>query len=79
MTIRLVALASVTALSSCGAAVPLMPATSGAAEFCAIEEPRRFTKAELDWRAANASENLRLDFKTNLAWDRECATNQDRG
>lgn len=41
--------------------------------FCDVEEPRRFTQAELDWRAANAPWNLRRDFKTNATWDRECA------
>jgi hypothetical protein len=45
----------------------------GAADFCDIEEPRRFTQDELDWRAANAPWNLRRDFKTNSSWDRECA------
>lgn len=40
--------------------------------FCDVEQPRRFTQAELDWRAANAPDNLRLDFKTNTSWDREC-------
>lgn len=40
--------------------------------FCDVEEPRRFTQEELDWRAANAPWNLRRDFKTNKAWDREC-------
>jgi hypothetical protein len=40
--------------------------------FCDVEEPRRFTQAELDWRAENAPWNLRKDFKTNKAWDREC-------
>ena len=40
--------------------------------FCDVEEPRRFTQAELDWRAENAPWNLRRDFKTNTTWDREC-------
>lgn len=40
--------------------------------FCDIEEPRGFTQAEIDWRAANAPWNLRRDYKTNLAWEREC-------
>ena len=31
-----------------------------------------FSQEELDWRAANASWNLRRDFKTNTSWDREC-------
>ena len=41
--------------------------------FCDIEEPRRFTQAEINWRAENAPWNLRRDFKTNAAWDEECA------
>jgi hypothetical protein len=40
--------------------------------FCDVEEPRRFSQEELDWRAAHAPWNLRRDFKTNLTWDREC-------
>lgn len=43
------------------------------ARFCDVEEPRRFSQEELDWRAANAAWNLRRDFKTNASWDRECA------
>lgn len=41
--------------------------------FCDVEEQRRFSQEELDWRAANAPWNLRRDFKTNATWDRECA------
>jgi len=44
-----------------------------AALFCDVEEPRRFTQAEIDWRAANAPTNLRKDFKTNLTHERECS------
>lgn len=40
--------------------------------FCDIEEKRRFSQAEIDWRSANAPTNLRRDFKTNLAYEREC-------
>ena len=40
--------------------------------FCDVEEPRRFTQEEVDWRVANAPWNFRLDIKTNEAWDREC-------
>lgn len=47
------------------------------ARFCDVEEPRRFTQAELDWRAENAPWNLRKDFKTNTTWDRECVTPPD--
>ena len=59
-------------IAGCASTVPPLPVADEAANFCDIEEPRRFTQSELDWRAANAPENLRLDFKTNLAWDREC-------
>lgn len=41
--------------------------------FCDIEEKRKFTQEEWDWRAVNAPWNLRRDVKTNTAWDRECA------
>lgn len=40
--------------------------------FCDVEEPRRFTREELDARAASWPDNLRLDVKTNTTWDREC-------
>jgi len=42
-------------------------------DFCAVEEPRRFSQEELDWRSENAPSNLRKDFKTNTTYDRECA------
>jgi len=41
--------------------------------FCDVEEERRFSQAEIDWRAANAPWNLRRDYKTNLTYERECA------
>lgn len=40
--------------------------------FCDVEEPRRFSQAEIDWRSVNAPWNLRRDFATNATWDREC-------
>ena len=43
------------------------------ARFCDLEEPRRFSQEELDWRSANAPWNLRRDFKTNTTYERECA------
>lgn len=42
-------------------------------QFCDVEEARRFTQEELDWRAEHAPWNLRRDFKTNATYDRECA------
>ena len=50
-----------------------IPIDDDIVDFCLVEEPRRFTQAELDWRAENAPWNLRRDFKTNETWDRECA------
>jgi hypothetical protein len=48
--------------------------------FCDVEEPRRFSQEELDWRSANAPWNLRRDFKTNATWDREeCQARDNRG
>lgn len=40
--------------------------------FCDLEEGRRFTQIELDWRAEFAPTNLRKDFKTNTTGTREC-------
>lgn len=44
--------------------------------FCDVEEARKFTQEEIDWRSKNAPWNLRRDYKTNLTWDRECAEEQ---
>lgn len=68
-TTCLIALLSLSHLTGC-----FRPPVEVATEplFCDVEEPRRFTQAELDWRAANAPANLRRDFKTNTTWDREC-------
>ena len=49
-----------------------VPVASTDALFCSVEEKRKFTQAELDWRAANAPWNLRRDWKTNLTYEREC-------
>lgn len=40
--------------------------------FCDIEEPRKFSQEEINWRTENAPWNLRRDYRTNLSWDREC-------
>jgi len=53
--------------------------TKIAADFCAIEEQRKFSQEEWDWRAAHAPWNLRRDVKTNTAYEREeCATYLER-
>ena len=44
-----------------------------AALFCDVEEERRFTQNEIDWRAKHAPWNLRKDYKTNLTYERECS------
>jgi len=59
-------------LLTAGCAKPPEPVASTEALFCDVEEPRRFSQEELDWRAANAPWNLRRDYKTNLTWEREC-------
>ena len=41
-------------------------------DFCVVEEPRRFTQAEVDWRIANAPANFRRDLKTNATGKAEC-------
>ena len=55
----------------CATPPPVVLAPTEAA-FCDVEEPRRFTQEELNWRAANAPWNLRLDYKTNTTYEREC-------
>lgn len=50
-----------------------------AALFCDVEEARKFTQEELDWRAANAPWNLRRDFKTNKTHERECVKENTDG
>jgi len=42
------------------------------ANFCDVEDPRRFSQEEIDVRAERWPANLRRDFKTNASWDREC-------
>ena len=42
------------------------------AKFCDVEEKRRFSQEEINWRAEHAPWNLRRDYKTNTTWEREC-------
>ena len=44
--------------------------------FCDVEEPRVFTRDELEVRAARWPQNLRRDWKTNTTWDRECKSEE---
>lgn len=55
-----------------GSCLDPMTVAADAALFCDVEQPRRFTRPEVEWRAANAPDNLRLDYKTNLTHEREC-------
>lgn len=53
---------------------PQPPAVVASTEaiFCDVEEKRRFTQEEINWRAEHAPWNLRRDYKTNLTYEREC-------
>jgi len=37
-----------------------------------VEEERRFSQDEINWRTANAPWNLARDYRTNLTFEREC-------
>lgn len=65
-------MAALSLITGCARPPPDEPPPVTAPLFCDVEEPRRFTQAEIDWRAANAPWNLRRDYKTNTTWDREC-------
>lgn len=53
---------------------------SDEALFCLVEEKRKFTQEEIDVRAARWPANLRRDYKTNTAFEREgCAAKQAAG
>jgi hypothetical protein len=62
------------ALSGCSLTPPVEQAGP---LFCDVEEARRFSQEEIDWRAEHALWNLRRDFKTNATWDRECVGGED--
>lgn len=57
-------------ITGCSPAPAVVASTEAA--FCDVEEKRRFSKEEVEWRAANAPWNLRRDYKTNLTYEREC-------
>ena len=68
LTQCLMATSLVSVLTGCATPDPVEPPDVGPA-FCLIEEPRRFSQEELNWRAANAPWNLRRDYKTNTSWE----------
>lgn len=43
------------------------------ANFCDVEEQRRFDLEEIAVRAERWPENLIRDYQTNATWDRECS------
>jgi len=46
--------------------------------FCDVEEKRKFTQEEINWRKVYAPWNLARDFRTNLSWERECEEPVDK-
>lgn len=72
LTLSLMGLFVLPLTTGCSRTDPIPPPVD-AAQFCDVEEPRRFSQEELDWRSEHAPWNLRRDFKTNTTWDRECA------
>jgi len=65
----MLALSSVLAGGSC---LPTTPPTDTGPLFCDVEEARRFTQEEIDWRSANAPWNLRRDLSTNETGAEHC-------
>ena len=55
-----------------GCSKPQETVSGKEAYFCDVEEKRRFTQQEIDWRTQHAPWNLSRDFRTNLSWEREC-------
>lgn len=45
--------------------------------FCDVVSLRKFTQAEIDWRAAYAPWNLKKDYAQNLTFERECTSGGD--
>lgn len=60
------------AASGCSRPAPTPALPPAGPDFCIVEEPRRFSQEELDWRAANAPANLRRDLKTNATGKAHC-------
>lgn len=51
---------------------PETPPIVEQALFCDVEEKRKFSQDEINWRTANAPWNLARDYRTNLTFEREC-------
>jgi len=54
-----------------GSCLPANEPVVEEALFCDVEEKRVFSQEEIDWRTENAPWNLKRDYRTNLAWERE--------
>lgn len=57
---------------SCVKPETIVPDTPDGPLFCDVEEPRRFSQKEVDYRVANFPANFRRDIKTNSTYEREC-------
>ena len=55
-----------------GCSKPIEIPVNVEALFCDVEEQRRFSQEEINWRSENAPWNLRRDLKTNATGEREC-------
>lgn len=58
-------------LSGCADKLPEIPIDESP-RFCDVEELRRFSQDEINWRSDNAPWNLTRDLKTNATGEREC-------
>lgn len=75
MTVCLMATCATFLTTGCAPDPEVVVVPPEGALFCDIEEPRRFSQEELDWRSEHAPWNLRRDFKTNTSWEREKCPN----
>lgn len=74
---RFLVAASLTLLASgCFGIDPVKPTIEGP-DFCLVEEARRFSQEEVDWRAAKAPWNLRRDLKTNATGQAKCGWGEE--
>lgn len=72
MTVFLTTLFATPLVSGCLSLRPPVELPPSGPDFCIVEEPRRFTQEELDWRSEHAAGNLRRDLKTNATGKAAC-------
>ena len=73
LTGSMLTICAVALLSSCSPKPLPIPVETGPL-FCDVEEPRRFSHDEIEWRSEHAPWNLRKDLKTNATHKRECVS-----